>query len=126
MLNKARPIATVAVRDLDKARSFYEAKLGLAPPADQSSETAFYEDASVQLLLYRSAENAGTNKATTVTWFVGENIAAVVKSLRENGVTFENYDFPGAEKDGDIFIFGEIRNAWFKDPDGNIHSVVNG
>jgi hypothetical protein len=30
------------------------------------------------------------------------------------------------KREGDVHVAGRIRNAWFKDPDGNILSVVNG
>lgn len=126
MLTNKTPVATVAVRDLGKARKFYEGKLGLDKPVDESSETLMYDCGGVSLLLYSSAENAGTNKATTVTWMVGEQIAEVVEQLKSKGVAFENYEFPGAVKEGDVYVGGDIRTAWFTDPDGNIHAVVNG
>jgi hypothetical protein len=40
-------------------------------------------------------------------------------------VSFEQYDFPDATREGDIHIMGDMRAAWFKDPDGNIVSLVN-
>ena len=49
----------------------------------------------------------------------------VVAALRVKGVRFEHYDFPGGTREGDVHIFGKIRNAWFKDPDGNILSIVS-
>ena len=32
---------------------------------------------------------------------------------------------PGATMDGDVHVFGDVRVAWFKDPDGNILNLVN-
>jgi hypothetical protein len=49
----------------------------------------------------------------------------VVEDLREKGVTFEQYDLPDTTREGDIHVMGDMRAAWFKDPDGNILSVVN-
>jgi len=40
-------------------------------------------------------------------------------------VTFERYDLPGTTREGDVHVTGELKVAWFKDPDGNIHSLVN-
>jgi len=40
-------------------------------------------------------------------------------------VSFEHYDIPGATLDGDIYTMGDLRTAWFKDPDGNILNVVS-
>ena len=77
------------------------------------------------LLVYPS-EYAGTNRATGATWAVGDDFEAVIEDLREKGVTFEQYDLPGrTTREGDIHVMGEMRAAWFKDPDGNILSLVN-
>jgi hypothetical protein len=40
-------------------------------------------------------------------------------------VTFEHYQLPDTVRKGDIHVSGQIRNAWFKDPDGNIHALSN-
>ncbi len=73
--------------------------------------------------MYRS-QYAGTNKATAVTWEVGERLADVVKELKSKGVKFEHYDMPGMTLDGDIHKGGDMKIAWFKDPDGNILNLV--
>jgi len=56
---------------------------------------------------------------------VGEDINSVVHELKDKGVKFEIYDMPNATLDGDIHIIGDLKTAWFKDPDGNILNVVN-
>ena len=45
-------------------------------------------------------------------------------ALRGKGVTFEDYDLPGLKTVNGIADLGDIRGAWFKDPEGNILSVV--
>lgn len=125
MLTNKQAVATIAVRNLAAARKFYEGKLGLDAPVNQMSEVVLYAAGGSSLLLYRSDGNAGTNKATSVTWTVGDAIAETVQALKARGVVFENYDMPGSEKEGDIYRFGDIRTAWFKDPEGNIHAIVN-
>ena len=75
--------------------------------------------------VYRS-QYAGTNEATAATWAVGEDVDNIVQELKAKGVKFEHYDFPGMKREGDVHVAGKIRNAWFKDPDGNILSIVNG
>jgi hypothetical protein len=52
-------------------------------------------------------------------------VEAVVEDLREKGVTFEQYDLPDTTREGGIHVTGDMRAAWFKDPDGNILSLVN-
>ena len=125
MLKDKEPIATVAVADLAAARRFYEVTLGLKPVHQEGEEAVNYQAGRGQLLVYRS-QFAGTNRATAVTWMVGADIEAVVRDLKSKGVTFERYDMPGMKLEGDIYSAGKLKNAWFKDPDGNIHSVVNG
>ena len=125
MLNNKEPRATVGVKDLAAARLFYEGKLGLVPTAGRHEQTTItYQSGSFFLLVYQSA-NAGANRATAVTWMAGTEVAATVKALGDNGVAFESYDIPGAAKEGDVYVIGGVRIAWFRDPDGNTHAIVN-
>ena len=50
---------------------------------------------------------------------------AVVAELKSKGVSFEHYDMPGTTLEGDIHVDGDLKVAWFKDPDGNILNLVN-
>jgi catechol 2,3-dioxygenase-like lactoylglutathione lyase family enzyme len=125
MLKNNDAVATVAVRNLNSARTFYEDTLGLKPLEGEEPGVVTYNAGRSTLFIYES-EFAGTNKATAVTWVVGDNIANVVEDLKAKGVTFERYDFPGAKMEDDVHVTGAIKAAWFKDPDGNIHAIVNG
>ena len=125
MLSDTRAIATVAVRDLKKAAAFYEGVLGLKVEAREGEEVIAYATGGTVLNVYRS-QYAGTNKATSATWVVGDRLDAIVAALRAKGVAFEHYDLPGLEREGDVHVGGELRVAWFKDPDGNIHNLVSG
>ena len=49
----------------------------------------------------------------------------VIRRLKSKGVRFEHYDLPDTRREGDVHVSGHIKVAWFKDPDGNILSVVN-
>ena len=125
MLSDTRAIATVAVRDLKKAAAFYEGILGLKVEAREGEEVISYATGGTALLVYRSS-CAGTNKATSATWVVGDRLDAVVDALRAKGVAFEHYELPGLKREGDVHVGGDLRVAWFKDPDGNIHNLVSG
>ena len=116
--------ATVAVADLKRARDFYEGKLGLTIIATEGDEVVVYQTGKSVLMVYVS-QFAGTNKATGVTWVVGDHLEDLVQSLNDQGVQFEHYDLPGTSRAGDIHSAGNTRVAWFKDPDGNIVSLVN-
>jgi catechol 2,3-dioxygenase-like lactoylglutathione lyase family enzyme len=117
--------ANLAVKDLKKAREFYEGKLGLREVAKEGEELIVFRSGSTTINVYRS-EFAGTNKATAVTWVVGDNVEAVVRDLKAKGITFEHYDMPDMKREGDIHIGGDMKVAWFKDPDGNILNIVSG
>lgn len=124
MLGNKDAQATVAVKALKVARPFYAEILGLAPlPGDEPSVQAFRAGQSV-VLVYES-EFAGTNKATVLTWALGEAFDETVAALKAKGVVFERYDLPGMTHDGDVHVAGEMRVVWFKDPDGNILSLGN-
>ena len=125
MLGDKDVIATVAVKDLELARKFYEGKLGLKVKSVEGSEAVTFQSGRSELIVYRS-QYAGTNKATALNWRVGEGIEKEVAALREKGVTFEHYDMPGMKLEGDIHVMDHMKVAWFKDPDGNILNLING
>jgi catechol 2,3-dioxygenase-like lactoylglutathione lyase family enzyme len=123
MLGDTEAIATIAVKDLAAARTFYRDKLGLQEAASEEKMVLTFKSGSSVLLVYTS-EFAGTNEATAATWAV-DDVAAVVGELKANGVVFEHYDFPGMTLEGDVHVSGKRKVAWCKDPDGNILSIVN-
>ena len=124
MLADSTAVANVAVKDLEVAKRFYEQTLGLPQIGGQADELVIYRSGNSMLNVYRS-EFAGTNKATAVTWSVGDLLDHMVNGLKAKGVRFEHYEMPGAKMEGDIHVFGDVRVAWFKDPDGNILNLVD-
>lgn len=123
MLGDKDAIATLAVRDLGQAKKFYEGVLGLRVVDTQGSEAITFKGASSSVIVYRS-EFAGTNKATAVTFMIGKGLEKAVQGLKERGVQFEHYDLPGLTQKGDVHGFGDFKAAWFKDPDGNVLSLM--
>jgi catechol 2,3-dioxygenase-like lactoylglutathione lyase family enzyme len=126
MLGNKDATATVAVKDLKAARRFYEDKLGLKPIPPEGPGVVNYRTGGSSLLVYPS-QFAGTNEATSVTWRVGGEFDAIVESLQSKGVPFEHYDgLPNLTREGDVHRSGDLKLAWFKDPDGNIHHLISG
>jgi catechol 2,3-dioxygenase-like lactoylglutathione lyase family enzyme len=123
MLRDADATATLAVKDLGKAARFYEETLGLSRAGAEDDEVIVFESGDTMINVYRSSF-AGTNKATALTWTV-DDVEDVVRTLKGKGVKFEHYDLPDTRREGDVHVSGDIKVAWFKDPDGNILSVVN-
>lgn len=124
MLGNKDAVANVAVKDIDVATDFYRNTLGLKPVHQEGKEVVVFRSGHSSINVYRS-EYAGTNKATAVTWTVGDDVNAVVQALKAKGVTFEHYDMPGLTLEGDVHVGYGMKVAWFKDPDGNILNIVS-
>ena len=124
MLGKAGATAMIAVKDIDRARKFYEETLGLEAKESMGGEVLEMKSGTTLINVYRS-EHAGTNKATSLTFEV-DDIESEVRELKDKGVFFEKYDVPGLEERGDLYVGEGMKTAWFKDPDGNILSVFEG
>ncbi len=126
MLENAKVATRLPVQDLDRARRFYAEKLGLEP-VEERPGGLLYRCGGIEFALFQSAgEPSGAH--TQMGWEV-EDIDAVVTELRERGVVFEEYDFPGlttvegiAEVEGNYPSKGGKgeRAAWFRDSEGNM------
>ena len=126
MLNDAEAIATIPVKNAEEARRFYRDKLGLETIDDRPG-VATYRSGESRVFVYES-DYAGANEATAATWVI-DDVVGVVRELKTRGVAFEHYpDLPGLKVEGDVHIAdgGDMKIAWFKDPDGNILSIVSG
>ena len=124
MLGKADATPMIAVKDLDRARRFYEETLGLKTEDEWGGEGVTLKSGDTLINVYRS-EFAGTNKATALTFDV-DDIEREVSDLKGKGIFFEHYSLPGLEERGDFYVGDGMKTAWFKDPDGNILSLVEG
>jgi len=123
MLADSDAMATIAVKDLETARKFYEEKIGLKRVGDQKGVLTF-KSGNTKITVYVS-QYAGTNKATVATWVVAD-AEAEVKALKSKGLSFEHYDnLPGLTRKGDLHVAGSFKGAWLKDPDGNILHILS-
>lgn len=123
MLGDNNVVACLGVKDMDAAAKFYGETLGLEAGMSSPGGT-FYKSGNSGVFVYPSG-NAGTNKATAAAWNT-DDVEGLVEELKAKGVTFEHYDdMPNTVLEGDVHVMGEIKMAWFKDPDGNILNIVN-
>ncbi|MBS1255554.1 MAG: hypothetical protein MAG581_01363 [Deltaproteobacteria bacterium] len=118
MLAKSRVAAILPVVDLEGARKFYEDKLGLQA-GDSPGGVMFECGRGTQLVLYQ--RDTPTKADHTAAGWEVDDVEKVVHDLREKGVVFEKYDM--TDESG-IATMGGVKGAWFKDPEGNILSVV--
>jgi catechol 2,3-dioxygenase-like lactoylglutathione lyase family enzyme len=117
--------AMVPVNDMAKAKEFYEGTLGFSGGEEGGDGGTTYEFAEgTRLHVYPSPGHTGSG--ATLVAFRADEVDGLVDDLVSNGVTFEQYD-EGDLKTNEkgIAELGEIRVAWFKDPDGNILAVAN-
>lgn len=107
------------------AKQFYEGKLGFKQSGEMGPGSVSYRTGNSTIFVYES-QYAGTNEATAVTFIVGDEIEAIVQTLKKAGVSFEHYDMPDTRRQGDLHLAGGLKLAWFKDPDGNILALASG
>jgi predicted enzyme related to lactoylglutathione lyase len=119
MLNDSRVEANIPAGDLKRARDFYADKLGLTPAEEFGGEALAYRTSGgTNFTIYRT-EFAGQAGHTIAQWHVSD-IESEVHDLKAKGITFEVYDLPGVQWDGEIASMeGMGRAAWFKDSEGN-------
>jgi catechol 2,3-dioxygenase-like lactoylglutathione lyase family enzyme len=122
MLQDHPMYAYLPATDVDRARRFYEGKLGFAPGAESAGGVTYVFGNGTACFLYPTP-NAGTSKASQAFWQV-DDVAREVADLKARGVAFEHYDMPGAQVDGDVVTAGGAKAAWFKDTEGNILALI--
>lgn len=122
MLQHSPIYSYIPVRDLARAREFYESKLGFSAAREQAAGV-HYECANGTAFFMYVSEGAGTSKASQAFWTVAD-VRAEVAELRAKGVVFEEYDNPHFRTVDGIATGGGAMSAWFKDTEGNILAIA--
>jgi predicted enzyme related to lactoylglutathione lyase len=122
MLQSSPMYAYIPVRDLARARQFYEQKLGFKPKKEQAGGVVYEFGKNTACFMYPTP-NAGTSKASQAFWQV-DDVEREVSELKARGVTFEEYDMPGMKTKDGIATAGGAKSAWFKDTEGNIMALI--
>jgi catechol 2,3-dioxygenase-like lactoylglutathione lyase family enzyme len=113
--------ATIPARDMARARAFYADTLGLKV-VEENPEGVEFESGGVRFGIYPTRATAGSG-ATVATWEVPD-LETEMTELRNRGVQFDEYDLPNFKTVNGIAEIEGYRGAWFKDPEGNVLSVV--
>ena len=124
MLRKAPVVPYIPATDLQRARDFYEKKVGLVAKQEIAGGVVYECGNGSWIFMYHSG-GAGTSQASQAFWQV-RDIEAEVNELRSRGVVFEEYDQPGLKTKNGIFSGGDTKAAWFKDSEGNIMAIIEG
>ena len=120
---QTRPMyAYIPAKDLDRARQFYERKLGFKPTEEDNGGVTYQCAGGTACFLYPTP-NAGTSQASQAFWAV-DDVEREVAELKARGVVFENYDMPGEKSPSGVVTAGGAKAAWFKDSEGNIMAII--
>jgi predicted enzyme related to lactoylglutathione lyase len=126
-LTQAKITTILPVMDMNRARSFYEGKLGFAqpdPPKPDGSMVYHLKDTEIALL----PKEGGTKAEHTALSFEVSDIEEGIRDLEKAGVQFEDYDMPGLKTVNHVFDAGSEKCAWFRDTEGNylcLHQEVH-
>lgn len=106
------------VKDLARARRFYEDQLGLTPVGLKPDGKFVYRCGGTEVALFPKAE--GTQATHTALSFRVPDVGRAVGELESRGVRFADYDLPGLRTVEHVCVLGSEKAAWFEDPEGNI------
>jgi catechol 2,3-dioxygenase-like lactoylglutathione lyase family enzyme len=125
MLKNSPFYAGFAVDDLAKAKEFYGQTLGVFEVADVGGSLLSLRAANgYAVLIY--PKDGHTPAAHTILNFPVDDIEAAVDDLAKAGVEFEHYDQGPIKTDEKGIATPGPKQAWFRDPAGNILSVIEG
>lgn len=114
------------VIDMNRARDFYENKLGLISQGMSPDGKFIYSGGGGAHIALIERENP-TKADHTALSFEVKDIEASIKELIYRGVIFADYDLPGLKTVNHVCVLGAEKAAWFNDPEGNIlciHEVI--
>ena len=123
MFKQTKAFSGFSVDDVPRAKQFYGETLGLEV-SDEGDGIVLHVAGERDIFVYPKGE-AHEPASFTILNFPVDDIEAAVAELTERGVEFERY--PGTEMATDeqgIFRGPGPLIAWFKDPAGNVLSVI--
>ena len=130
MLKDAKAFSGFAVDDVPRAKEFYGTTLGLevadaalgVEGADVPAGLEIHLGAGTRIGIYSKPDH--TPATFTILNFMVEDIERAVDALTARGVRFEHYEMPKTDAKG-IHRRPEVHPvAWFRDPAGNILSII--
>lgn len=121
MFKDTKAFSSFSVDDLQQAKEFYGRTLGLE--VSETPEGLEMLIAGARIFIYPKPDHVPAT--FTVLNFPVDSIEVAMDGLLKHGVRFERYDMEGLKTDEKgIFRYKGISMAWFKDPAGNILSVL--
>jgi len=122
MLAESKAFSGFAVPDIEKAKKFYGETLGLKV-SENHGLLSLHLAGGNNVLVYPKPDHVPAT--FTVLNFPVDDVEVAVDELKKRGVRFELYDLPDIKTDRKGIMRGNGPTiAWFKDPGGNILSVL--
>ena len=124
MFKDTKAFSGFSVNDMQKAKEFYQGKLGIEVSENEMGITTLHISGGSKIIIYPKPNH---QPATfTILNFPVDDVEKTVDELINAGITFEQYGEP-IKTDAKGIVRGDGRGpdiAWFKDPAGNILSVL--
>lgn len=122
LFKDAKAFSSFSVNDLKQAKEFYGQTLGL--DVKENAEGLELRTGGQSVFLYPKPNH--TPASFTVLNFPVDSIETAVDELESLGIRLEHYDLPDMKTDARGIFRGNPgpQIAWFKDPAGNILSVI--
>jgi catechol 2,3-dioxygenase-like lactoylglutathione lyase family enzyme len=117
-LTGAPVVCVLPVKDMARARRFYEQQLALEPVGARADGKFVFRCAGTEIALIPKPE--GTKAEHTALSFRVHDIEQAVAQLKQRDVRFADYDLPGLKTVDHVAQLGDEKAAWFEDPEGNI------
>ncbi len=125
MFTAKNAFSSFSVDDLAKAKEFYGETLGLAVEENAMGVLDLQLASGSRAMIYPKDNHEPAS--FTVLNFVVQDVEQAVDELNRLGVKTKIYDDPELPTDSKGIMVGEgPRIAWFKDPAGNVLSVIQG
>ena len=110
--------AMLPVKDMARARNFYEKQLALVPLGEKPDGKFVYRCGGTEIALF--PRPGGTKAEHTALSFRVGDIRAAIREFESRGIAFADYDLPGLKTVEHVCVLGSEKAAWFQDTEGNI------
>lgn len=122
MFRHSKAISSFSANNIDEAKQFYSQVLEMEVVENEMGLLELRIENGSVILIYPSDNHVPAT--FTVLNFPVDDIDKAVEMLKERNIKLEHYDLPGLQTDGKGISRGNPSVAWFKDPAGNILSVI--
>lgn len=122
MFKKNRAFSGFSVNNIEKAKNFYQDVLGLEVRKSNMGTLELIIEGGNRILVYPKPNHSPAS--FTILNFPVANIENTIDELKKKGISMERYEGEIKTDDKGIFRGGGPLIAWFKDPAGNILSVL--